>query len=398
MKIYRKISVVFFFLAAFVLIFPISAVAKVDKKVGPGLYPALTLGYGYDDNIFRTEKNQLDDFIYQATPSITLFSLFGKHRFEANYFVDIYRFQKKTSADYEDQFLDGKLDLSLTRKLKAELEAAYANSHELRGASGTRIEQAREPDAWWADRYSAKVKYGRRKMKYQLALTGELYRRKYTNNFQESRSRDRSRIIGQFFWNNTAKTQTFFEAQYTNYDYYDQTAPINLTSVDQRYLVGVIWDATAKSTGEFKVGYLSKNMADPSLPDFGGWSAWSEFTYLPQKQTTLTFNLARGTKESSFRFASYYDSYEAGVSLNHDLTRRLTFDAELRYQNDIYEMIDNSDRTDTYTNGGAGLNYEVLRWLDVGLEYVYRSRDSTYPGIDYESNAIMISLVMDTMK
>jgi len=109
-------------------------------------------------------------------------------------------------------------------------------------------------------------------------------------------------------------------------------------------------------------------------------------------------NLARGTKESSFRFASYYDSYEAGIALDHDLTRRLSFNAELRYQNDIYEMIDKSDRTDKYINGGAGLDYEVLRWLDVGIEYMYRSRDSDYPGIDYESNAFMISLSMDTMK
>jgi len=373
--------------------------AKEKEKIGPGIYPAITGAYINDDNVFKTEEDAVGDDIFKVQPSVVLKAIFRKkHTLELSYFADIFRYRINDTENFEDHYVDGALTLEFTKKLKLELAADYASAHETRGASGTRLGISQDPDAWWADRLFAEVTYGRKESKNQLILHGEAYRRRYTNNNQEPRSRDRQILRLTYFHNRKEKTRILLEGEYKTFDYFDKTAPIDLTSDEKSIMLGVSWEATAKTSGTLKAGYLQKDLEDPQIPDYDGWSALLEVTWEPRTYFELRVHTLRATKESPHTIASYYISTELGYELEWEITDRWVFSQDLLYQRDEYESITEAVRNDDLLDVDAELVFRLHRWIDLGARYLYSSRRSTFPDIDYTANVIMISISFDTMK
>jgi len=393
------------FLAFILIPFVILTLAKTDlawskekPKIPPGLYPALSLSYEHDDNIYRTEEEALADNLITIQPSLSLKSMWRKHTFEASYFVDILRYEANETENFEDHYLDAEAVLEITKKLKLELAADYANAHEMRGASGTRLGQSEEPDAWWADRLFAEVKYGRKESKNQIVLHGEIYRRRYTNNTQETRSRDRQIYRGTYYHTRKAKTKFLLEVEFKNFDYFDKDAPIDLTSKEQSALVGITWEATAKTSGSIKVGYLIKDMEDAEIPDYEGWSYFSQIVWEPKSYVDITLNLNKRTKESPHTIGSYYVSSEYGADLDWEVSDRWTIKGEIMFQRDVYDTITDTERADDLLDFYIEAELFIINHLDLSFRYLQTSRRSSYPDIDYLANVFMISISYDTMK
>ncbi len=374
-----------------------AADAKEKDKIGPGLYPALGVTYSLDDNVFKNDEFKEEDNIFLIQPSITLKSLFRKHSFEASYFVDVYRFDANKDEDVEDHFVDGLLTLNLRKWLALELGADYALAHESRGSSGSRLEISLEPDEWNAKRLMGGVILGNRESKNQLEVRLEGYERRYTNNQQETRDRDR-KILTATYYRNREKTRLLLEGQYRDYDYFDKRASLDLTSEEYRVLGGIEWDATDKTTGIFKAGWLSKRFDDSTNPDFSGFSVISEVSYEPKSYIEIVLLLSRITKESPHSIANYYVSTTAGLDYIHDLTEALTLTGRVRFQEDDFNVLSTAERKDDYVDFDVDLEYNIWRNFFIAGRYLNSSRDSSFPDINYRSNLFSISLIFDTMK
>lgn len=374
------------------------ALAEEEETIGPGLYPAITVSYLSDSNIFRTDENENSDEIFKALPSLTLKSMFRKHTFEGSYFVEIFRYREFDDEDFEDQYLDGDLMLDLTRRLQLEFIGDYASAHEMRGTPGTRLAISREPDTWWASRIAGKIIYGRRESKNQLILTAEGYRRRYTNNEQEPRSRNRQIYTLTFFHNRKERTRFVLEGKYKTFDYFDKRAPIDLTSVEKSILLGITWEATAKTTGTFKIGWLGKDLDDPAIPDFSGLSLESEIVWEPRTYSEFTLMLVRATKESPQTIGSFFVSTEVGLVWDHEFNDRTTLHSKLHYQRDQYETISDIPRDDDLFGANFEIEYNIWRWVDFGVSYEYGTRRSNFPDIDFIAHIFTAAISFDTMQ
>ena len=49
-------------------------------------------------------------------------------------------------------------------------------------------------------------------------------------------------------------------------------------------------------------------------------------------------------------------------------------------------------RSDTLKNVAIGLNYRAVRWLGIGVQYVFEDRSSTASNFTYQANTAMLSV------
>ncbi len=387
---------------AFFLVLSSNADAYTDdekEKLGPGIYPAIGGSYEFDDNIYRVDEDQVSDELLQFKPSLTIKQIFRKrHTIEASYFGDWFRYKDFKDEDFDDHYLDLVVKLKPTKKLQIKLSGDYASAHELRGSSGTRLSTSQEPDSWWGDRLLAEIMYGKIDSKNQVLVNYEMYRRRYTNNAQEPRSRDRQILTATYFHNRKKKTRFLLEGGYKTFDYFDKSAPLDLTSIELSILLGIKWDVTDKTSGEFKIGYLVKDIEDPELPDYAGWSMKSEVAWKIRTYSELTLELARMTKESPHTIASYYVSSQLTLDWDHEFSEKLEFIGDLAYLNDDYKTISDTERNDNLLDLSAKLIFKIRPWLHLTGRYLYTSRNSTFPGIDYKANIFSLSITMDSME
>jgi len=88
-------------------------------------------------------------------------------------------------------------------------------------------------------------------------------------------------------------------------------------------------------------------------------------------------------------FSKYY---EGAVSGNYQLAKFINGRIRGSYRNTEY--IDRSDRKDKIGTVGAGLTWQALEWMYIGLDYRYRSLDSTIDINSYDENRASVSITL----
>ncbi|MBF0171540.1 MAG: outer membrane beta-barrel protein, partial [Nitrospinae bacterium] len=129
---------------------------------------------------------------------------------------------------------------------------------------------------------------------------------------------------------------------------------------------------------------------------FAGWSVETEVEWEPRSFFTLTLGLNRATKESPHTLGSYYVASEGDLKLRYDILSSLHLRGELFYELDAYEAITAVQRNDRLLDGSVELSVTPRKWLEVGGRYVYSSRRSDLPDIDYNANIMTVFVTVDT--
>ena len=98
------------------------------------LYPELSLGEEFNDNIFAVDNNQDIDFITTVPPGIRLRSDWNNHALNFDGALTVARYADHESEDYEDfRFgTDGRIDI--TRNNNATALVRYQELHEERSS------------------------------------------------------------------------------------------------------------------------------------------------------------------------------------------------------------------------------------------------------------------------
>jgi hypothetical protein len=85
--------------------------------------------------------------------------------------------------------------------------------------------------------------------------------------------------------------------------------------------------------------------------------------------------------------------YELGGSATYQLTRHLSGNVFGSYRDSEYlETIDN--RKDKITRAGLGLTMQALEWMSLGLNYAYRTVDSTVDTEEYDENRVLFRITL----
>jgi len=150
----------------------------------------------------------------------------------------------------------------------------------------------------------------------------------------------------------------------------------------------VVWDATAKTAGAFKIGSAQKTFSNSTFAKATGtaWEGsvkWSPLTY-------SNFELISSrTLADSTGLGNYLINTGNLVNWNHQWRSNLTSTASLGTLKSTYDGV---GRTDNIDNASVGVFYEVGRNWRAGAQWAYTKRKSNQAINEFNRNSTFFSL------
>jgi len=388
--------------------YPVAQSEEEKKELVLGLHGGIAVNYKNDSNIYRSRyiSREVDSAILKSGENVvgdTAISLIpsllykgealNRHPYSLNLVGEFARYQKYSTEDYDDLYALADMTLDLTKRLDINLEANYIKSHDARAVPASRINFDLRPDQWELGRLFAEIVYGRKTNKAQLKAFVEGIARPYTNNRQQTRSRNRLKGGATFFLNTSPKMSLLAAVTFADIDYYHGATPIDLSSLESNFSLGIRWEATGKTTGQIKVGYLVKDLEDESLRDFAGLSAQATILWEPKTYSRVKLLIQRRTDESIQYDSSYFVTTRLAASWEHDLKENLTFALRFDGQNDRYS----AERDDDLLDYAVDLDYDMNKRLDIGFRYIYSLKTSNMENTDYIANIFLLKIALKTL-
>jgi hypothetical protein len=351
-----------------------------------GISLNVSAGLGYDDNVFRTESNTSNDFFWTVRPSLYLDGGLGRHGFGLGYEGEFQRYSEFSSQDFDDHRVFADAVLDLTRKLNLNLEAGVRFGHDPRGGIGTCIICSPTPDAWRAHRVGAELVIGRQISRAQIIPGVEYSGVRYTNNGQSDRDLDRQdyRLRGRYRL--TPRLSSIAEGRFAAIDYLQPNNGLDRTEAG--LLVGIGWEATAKTSGEILVGTLVQDFDDPAQSSGRNFNWDARVHWAPKPYSKITLFTSRRSRDDASGGIGAYLADSFGIGWAHAFSERLLGNTDVEYTLARFS----TGRKDNYLAFHIGLTRSLTSWLSIGAEYQYLNRRSNIPGIDYDDNIIWLNL------
>jgi hypothetical protein len=365
------------------------------------VYPEADVTFKSNDNIYSQPSSGVRKSanITVLAPKVKLEAKTGPHTFDATYRVEHGSYSGVSSANYTDQAVSGTATWVFSGRSGLRLMAEYLQGHDDQGAVPGVATHA-NPDKYHQSSFNASGGYGAEGAQGRLEFEAGLINKRHDNFRLDNagnpdntkRDRDDAKLGATFYWRIMPKTQLLFQAVQTKYDYIPASFGTwtTLDNTERKYLVGVTWEAAAKTTGIFKVGSTRKNFSDSSLRDFSGTSwdgtvKWSPLTY-----SNFDFTTGKSPGESTIGNASLDTRY--GVSWNHVWNSRLSSLASLNTTKTAYQANAGVAQTDKINALGLKLNYQWMRTVKLGLGYDRTDKTSTSAASEYKRNIYSIFL------
>jgi hypothetical protein len=131
------------------------------------------------------------------------------------------------------------------------------------------------------------------------------------------------------------------------------------------------------------------------------WTVGTYLTYKPQDRTTVNFRASRFLQESISAGNRFYISNDVGLDVSHKLPYKFSVGGGVAFGLDKYPDSQLAasgqvgQRRDDIYQGGAWVEYDIQEWLTTGVAYVYRERNSTFPGdFNYEDHRTALNLAL----
>lgn len=370
------------------------------------LEPRLSVNVQQDDNLLKDDENEIDVTLTEYVPSLG--AIYDGVLFDAdvNYQFFSGTYDDSSQDDYDDHRLNAEFAYQLTRRNKVDLYGYVFREHENRSTGDLDFDPNSVPNEYDENQIGLKYTFGRAKAKGRVELFAESLDREYTNNENDTADEDREETLfgGAFFLRVSPRTSLFVE--YTNEDsnYLNDPDPSDITvplgtldSTTDQYSAGFKWQLAAKTTGQIKLGYISRKFDSSAREDFSGFSWDIRGDWNATSQSLIRFTTSRADKDSDDGAnGGYIDQQYYSVDWEKKWGNKFTstLSASLTEKEYIdYETTANAGRDDSLLSYGLRFDYAVFRWLDIGLSAIYDDNDSSDDDFDYDRERITLHLV-----
>lgn len=354
---------------------------SVDLADGITFTPTLQVSQSYDDNIRAVEEDTQSSWVNSIKPKFVIEALGQKGAYALTYLADNSNYASSHDDDHTDHVVDLDAFFEFNARNQLKLNAGYDKIEDI-AANGQNV----EPDKFTTSSVGGVYTYGAETARAQIDLGANYKELRYQNtgDLNADKERDTTAFNTIGYYRISPMTRILLEARHTEYSYLTNK---DLDSNNVGLLGGVTWDVTAKTTGTVKLGAEKKSFDRSRFDDADGsmWEAgvsWSPRTY-----STFNLNTRRGFDEGDDG-AEVIESQTTTISWDHEWLDRVSTEVSYNYTDNEYQGIDRQDKIDTF---GVGLNYEMRRWLDIGIGYTYADKDSTAAGESYKRNIYAIS-------
>jgi polysaccharide biosynthesis protein VpsM len=364
---------------------PASGPANVRLGESPiFVTPYLGLGAGYDDNLFLSSVNEKSSTYYVFSPGVRLDARGSNSVAMVSYQGSIGRYGQSEADNYVDHAFRSSYDLAFSPRAFMRLNFDYLRGHDPRGSTDRPVTGT--PDKYRLSTPGVTFAYGAPGADGRVEVYYSDATKRYTNNRSTTAGSDRDtqEYGAAFFWRVMPRTYFVVEGRQTDLHYKLPTSP--LSGEEQRFYGGLMWEATAATTGTVKVGQLRKKF-DSGLPSFDG-TAWEGLvTWSPRTYSKFDFYTGRYPTESTGQ-GRFILSDAAGVVWTHAWSSFFNTEANIRFQSDEYQGF---SRNDDVTSFGMKAGYRLRRWLTLGAEYTFTKRDSNIQINDYDKNLFLLT-------
>lgn len=354
------------------------------------LYPQLAVDGFYNDNIFATDGDEVDDFITVIRPEATIESNWSRHAFAVAGGADFGIYAQNSRQDFQDWFAatDGRIDIS--RDSAVYLGGGAARRHELRGSPDEPGGVDSEQTVYY--NYNAFARYDQSFDRVGLTVDALFDRLDYTDTpviggpsiDNDDRDRNVYSTPVRLGFEVTPDYEGFVRVS-PNARRYDDTSGINRESWGYQAVAGVALDFGV-TFGEIYAGYMQQfyeDLDNVNSPTFGGALTWNATTL-----TTVTLAAERSVIETTAADASAYISTSGELTVDHELLRNVILSAGGAVTYNDYEGI---SRKDWFYLGNFGARYLLNRNLYLSAGYLYRHRNSDDVD-DFTQNVFRIGL------
>jgi hypothetical protein len=356
-----------------------------------GLLLNTSLTMTNDSNITRTETSgETSDKSAIFSPQVQYLSNIDQHQFKFDYQGDFAVYNDNSQYNYTNHDLKFAALFDNSVRVDSEFTLGYQNKAEEPGASNAATSLNNEFNQLTSKFLLGKLYYGTPASSGQFIFDLAHNQQRYTNNEQRFRDTDQSKFTSTFFYRMAPKTRLLLEASITNNDYLVVTEFADQSSSDTLYLAGLEWEATATTSGTFKLGYQSKSYDDVRLKDLSGLSYSLDMSWQLSTFSNLTVGATRLTNESAQQNIGGSINTLYSFGLEQDFTSLTSIN--VIYEQDKSDFSSAQNRTDKRKRFEVGLVHSLQTWLDISLGYRYLTRDSDDALFDFSLNMIELSI------
>jgi hypothetical protein len=342
-----------------------------------------------DSNITRT-ADEISDKTAIFSPQLQFLSNVGQHQFLFDYQGDFAVYNDNSQYNYNDHDFKLGAIFDHSYRINSEFTFGYQDKIEEPGSNNAQTELSSDFNEFTRKSAEAKFYYGTTASNGQFVVGLGHNQQRYTNNQQSFRDLDRNKITGTFFYRMAPKTRLLFEASAAKYDYVAVSQFGDPTSEDNLYLAGIEWEATAITSGTFKIGYQKKDFEDPRFNDLDGLSYFLDMLWQPNTYTKVKIGANRSTSESAQQDIGGFISTGYSLALDHALSARTQLQA--KYEHDESDLKTFQNRIDKRKNIKVGITHSLRTWLDISLNYRHLTRNSNDEIYDFSSDSVELSL------
>jgi hypothetical protein len=349
-----------------------------------------------DSNIFQSWTDVQSSLIWKLAPSLLMRFELARSRLEFSYKGDYGWYDTSSADDYDDHALKAAAYLLLGERSGLDLVGSYDATHENRGTGVSEgIDPAssafpQDPDRYTTGQFLARYTYGVAHTRAFVVLEASTEKLAYQNNLAYTQQFDHDASYGKATFGVRVQPKTSVElsvqARDIRYNSPNASATGLVDSWEYRYLLGVVWETTAKMTGTVRVGWLNDKFVASSLPALSGtsWEVaihWSPLTY-----SHLDLSTHRDTEPpiDPQGYVTVTAVYSLGWS--YEWNSRLESKLALSEVDSTYRYVTTGVQTTKTPNFSLGLTYKMRRWLrwDAGLDI--NARNSSIPSYNYNQS------------
>ncbi len=362
-------------------------------QAGPLFFtPTVDLETYYTDNLWLTEDREEDTWVGVLTPRLQTWIQDGVNTYSLIFELEDSTYESSSDDDFTDYTSKFDMHHEFNAKNVVNAMAEYYDGHEKRGTGlieGDIVFATDEPVEYTKTSFGGDYTYGSKEGQGRVMLAADSADYEYENFREFTRYRDytANTFAGTFFWKLAPRTDALFEATATNNDY-DEDDPFDpagtLTSDEYNYLVGVEWDATAKTSGHVKVGMYDRQYDSNAREDDEGFTWEVGVTWLPRTYSAVDLITRRFTQETN-GLGDAVNTQDYSLAWSHNWNQRAQTTLRGQYFIEDYQGASRED--DNYV-GEARFDYEYRRWMDLGVGYRYEDRDSDIDDFNFSANIV----------
>ncbi len=349
----------------------------------------------HDDNVANVSDNEESSWASVINPGLMVKLNPGNDEYVFLYRLSQGNYFSSHNDDYTDHFVSLSGDWQFSDRHRAGLRYDFNATHEARGTGisdgvGNLLDEVIRYRTNYVD---ASYGFGGMDATGRFKFNLGYFDKRYSNyrSFTQDRDYDEMRYGGTFYYRVAPKTSLLFELMKNDkrYDVIDFSG-FSRDSDDHYAYIGASWDTTATITGIAKAGYQNKDFKASSRSNFEGFSWDVGLTWQAKEYSKFEIGTRHRAKDPD-RLGDYVEESYYHVAWNHYWLERLSSDISWSYVRDDYEGTSRRDDTDQYA---FSLNYDLRRWVNLGVGYRLTNKDSNQDNLDYDKNVFFISVNM----